>query len=149
MNTILENIIKSVDDVFEWVKTYSKSAEQAELFAEIVDVKRKLRRIHRANIDNPTIAAYGESQVGKSYIVTSLLGSSGRPFSVKTESGERLNFIDNFNYKTKSQESTGVVTRFTSSKTSVNEHYAIKLKLLSIADIITILADCYFVDING
>lgn len=149
MNTILENIIKSVDDVFEWVKTYSKSAEQAELFAEIVDVKRKLRRIHRANLDNPTIAAYGESQVGKSYIVTSLLGSSGRPFSVKTESGERLNFIDNFNYKTKSQESTGVVTRFTSSKTSVNEHYAIKLKLLSIADIITILADCYFVDING
>lgn len=149
MNTILENMIKSVDEVFEWVKNYSKSAEQAELFAEIVDTKRKLRRIHRANLDNPTIAAYGESQVGKSYIVTSLLGAAGRPFSVETESGERLNFIDNFNYKTKSQESTGVVTRFTSSKTSIHKDYAVKLKLLSIADIITILADCYFVDING
>lgn len=149
MNTILENMIKSVDEVFDWVKNYSKSAEQAELFAEIVKTKRKLRRIYRANLDNPTIAAYGESQVGKSYIVTSLLGAANKPFTVTTESGQKLNFIDHFNYKTKSQESTGVVTRFTSSKTSVHSDYAVKLKLLSIADIITILSDCYFVDING
>lgn len=149
MNTILENMIKSVDDVFEWVKNYSKSAEQAELFAEIVNTKRTLRRIHRANLDNPTIAAYGESQVGKSYIVTSLLSAADKPFYVKTESGQELSFIDHFNYKTKSQESTGVVTRFTSAKTAVHKDYAVKLKLLSIADIITILADCYFVDING
>ena len=103
MNTILENMIKSVDEVFDWVKNYSKSAEQAELFAEIVKTKRKLRRIYRANLDNPTIAAYGESQVGKSYIVTSLLGSANKPFTVTTESGQKLNFIDYFNYKSKSQ----------------------------------------------
>lgn len=146
---VVEQLIDSVSEMISWVNRNLKSSERAETFKKLVEERRVLKRIERSLTSNPTIAAYGESQKGKSYIVSSLLSSPGKPLMVKDENGNTLDFIENFNRATKGQESTGVVTRFTTDEVSQYEAYPIRINTLSIADLITMLADCYMTAIDS
>ena len=146
---VLANIIELVTKLIEWVGQNLQSAKQADYFKQLVTYRRHLKRRYEAISNNPTIAAYGESQVGKSYIISSLLSSPGKPLMIENDEGKLINFIENINEKTSDQESTGVVTRFTTENFVINKLYPVKIKLLSVADIVTILADCYMNDIIG
>lgn len=146
---VLDNLIGDVSQMVEWVNKNLKSSERALAFKDLVEERRMLKRIYRSLKANPTIAAYGESQKGKSYIISSLLSSPGKPLKVKDENGKELDFIDNFNRQTDNQESTGVVTRFTTDKVSDFDGYPIRINTLSIADLITMLADCYMTAIDS
>lgn len=139
----LGNTIDCVTDLIDWIQRNKQSAEAADFFAKLVKKRRLFKRIKSSLSANPTIAAFGESQMGKSYIISSILSSPGHPLMIKTETGEELNYLDNFNEENNGHESTGVVTRFTTNVVSTYEKYPIKIITLSISDIILMIADGY------
>lgn len=145
----LEEMIGQVSSMIDWVNRNTQSSKRLTLVKELVNSRRRLKRIYNAMIDNPTIAAFGESQQGKSYIISSLLSSPGRPLTITDGEGNQIDFIKKINMRTEKQESTGVVTRFTTSAFAKDSSYPVKLHLLSVADFVIILADSYMKDITG
>ena len=55
---------------------------------------RKLNKKKYELESNPAAAIYGESQVGKSYLISSLLSEVGNPFSITDENDVVHNFIE-------------------------------------------------------
>lgn len=145
----LENIIHYVSSLVNWVDKNTQSSKRLTMVKQLVDCRRRLKRIKNAMMDNPTIAAFGESQQGKSYIISSLLSSSGSPLMITDGEGNHIDFINKINMRTDNQESTGLVTRFTTCAFADNPHFPVKLHLLSVTDIVIILTDSYMKDITG
>ena len=139
--------IDLIDASIAWAKEFGKETFPFGVFKEY---RRKLRRIHSALEEKCSAAAYGESQVGKSYLMSSLLSSPDHPFVI-TNAGKEYSFIDELNPsggKTSKIESTGVITRFTLRKGNNQMEDFVKVKNLSIVDIILLLADSYYNDIK-
>lgn len=141
----IENINKSI----AWVKK-NKPNDYDQKFLQLIEERRKLRRLAIAQQDNPAIAAYGESQVGKSYMMNCILQKDGKPFLIEANS-QKYNFIEEMNPKTKNTEATGVVTRFTSFNHSPQRYsakYPIMMRCFSVADVIMVISDGYYLDIQ-
>lgn len=142
----IDSHINIINDSLDWAKEYGKDSFPAEQFKEC---RRKLSKIRKALTDNCSAAAYGESQVGKSYLMSSLLSSSEHPFVIENDGKEYL-FIDELNPSGGNNtkiESTGVITRFTIKKGEGHED-KIKILNLSVVDIILLLTDSYYNDIK-
>ena len=71
--------IDLVDGSIAWAKEFGKESFPYDVFKEY---RRKLKRIYAALEENCSAAAYGESQVGKSYLMSSLLSSPNSPFVI-------------------------------------------------------------------
>jgi hypothetical protein len=139
--------IALIDGSIAWAKEFGKESFPYEIFK---DYRRKLRRIHVALEEKCSAAAYGESQVGKSYLMSSLLSSPNSPFVI-TNAGKSYSFIDDINPSGGNNakiESTGVITRFTLSRGDSAMKDYIKVRNLSVVDIILLLADSYYNDIK-
>lgn len=151
-NQLIENIkgqISEIDRMIGWTKSNMEERRAAEVFKQLVDKRRTLRRYQSALSSNPAIAAFGESQKGKSYVISSLLASKGQQFMVSDNDGKTFNFIEEMNPPTNETEATGVVTRFTNSYKSPDAEYPIKVKLLSLADILQILCNTAYLDVKS
>lgn len=130
-----------------WADKYGKDSFPNEVFK---NYRRRLRRIGDALSENCSAAAYGESQVGKSYLMSSLLSTPDTPFVIENN-GVRYSFIDKINPSggnTTQQESTGVITRFTIRQDNNRMADYVKITNLSVVDIILLMADSYYNDIN-
>lgn len=114
----------------------------------LVAIRRQLNKKKYALEENPAIAIYGESQVGKSYLVGSLLSEEGKPFSVIDGKGNQYDFIDKINPIGQGNESTGVVTRFSTNYKWINPDFPVKAKLHSPTDLILILCDSFYNDLK-
>lgn len=147
---MLQDIKQNIDlieDSIKWAKNYGKNSFPYDVFK---DYRRKLKRIYAALEENCSVAAYGESQVGKSYLMSSLLSSPDSPFVI-SNAGKTYSFIDEINPSGGNNskiESTGVVTRFTSRTGNVKMRDYVKVRNLSVVDIILLLADSYYNDIK-
>jgi len=143
INTNLEVIKQSI----AWANKYEKESFPREVFK---NHRRQLKKIKDALLENCSAAAYGESQVGKSYLMSSLLSTPDAPFVIENK-GVRYSFIDQINpsggNNTK-QESTGVITRFTIRKSNPKMADYVKITNLSVVDIILLLADSYYNDVK-
>lgn len=130
-----------------WADKYQQDSFPREV---LKNHRRKLKRIGDALSENCSAAAYGESQVGKSYLMSSLLSTPDSPFVIENN-GVCYSFIDQINpsggNNTK-QESTGVITRFTIRQTNCKMVDYIKITNLSVVDIILLLADSYYNDVK-
>lgn len=148
----INKAIEVINESLEWIKK-NKSQHFEQRFLQLVEERRKLRKIVLAEEDNPGIAAFGKSQVGKSYLMSSILQKDGEPFMVKAN-GRSYNFIDEMNPITDNTEATGVVTRFSSflrngqDTKKYSADYPLMMKTLSVADIVIILSDGYYNDID-
>lgn len=147
---MIKDIITNKDIIQEsvaWADKYGKDAFPREVFK---NYRRKLRRIGDALSENCSAAAYGESQVGKSYLMSSLLSTPDTPFVIENK-GVAYSFIDAINpsggNNTK-QESTGVITRFTIRQGNTKMKDFVKITNLSVVDIILLLADSYYNDVK-
>lgn len=141
--------IENINQTLDWIKR-NKPEHYEQRFMQLVEERRKMHKIQKAEEENPAIAAFGKSQVGKSYLMSSILQNKGQSFMVKAN-GRTYNFIDEMNPITDNTEATGVVTRFSSYTRDPKRYsadYPIIMKTLSPADIIAILSDGYYNDIE-
>ena len=147
INRNLEIIEKSIN----WAVKYKKDSFPYEVFK---NYRRKLKRIGNAISENCSAAAYGETQVGKSYLMSSLLSTPSNPFVIiNKEQGQekKYSFIDEINPSggnNTRQESTGVITRFTIRHSNERMADYVKITNLSIVDIILLLTDSYYNDVK-
>ncbi len=143
----IDKHIALIDGSIAWAKEYSRESFPYEVFK---DYRRNLRRIRSALEENCSAAAYGESQVGKSYLMSSLLSTPNTPFVI-TNAGKSYSFIDDLNPSggnNSKVESTGVITRFTIAGGNNAMKDYVKVRNLSVVDIILLLADSYYNDIK-
>ena len=82
--------ITIIDNSIKWAKEYGKDSFPYEI---LKNLRRKLKRISNALEENCSVAAYGESQVGKSYLMSSLLSSSDHPFVIENDGKEYRNIL--------------------------------------------------------
>ncbi len=139
--------IELIQGSIEWAKTYDKNSFPTEKFK---DYRRKLKKIRAALAENCSSAAYGESQVAKSYLMSSLLSSPESPFIIEADKG-RYSFIDQINPSGGSNievESTGVITRFCVSENKSDQPSMVKIQNLSVVDLILLIVDSYYNDIR-
>jgi len=132
-----------VEKAISWQSNVPES-ERRNYLEQLVNLRRAFKKIQFAADERCSTAAFGESQMGKSYLVSALMSDPGKPFTV-TDGKREYNFIDEINPSNPNSrvEATGVVTRFTSNiDASVPEGY-LKARLLSVADIILVLCEAY------
>lgn len=146
VNNQIENINKSL----EWIKKY-KPQDFDQKYVQLIELKRSLRKVLSASKNNPGIAAFGKSQVGKSYLISCLLQDNGKPFMVKA-GDEFHNFVYKINPPSDNgggKESTGVITRFSAFNREpkrYSDKYPVLVKAFSVTDLLLVLADSYFND---
>jgi hypothetical protein len=148
---MVENILKQLEILEKsnvWIKNSLDGEKQKNAYRNLVNCRRKLNKKKFALEGNPAAALYGESQVGKSYLISSLLTENGKPFGIKNENGKYHNFIEEINPPGGGSESTSLISRFSVNYKPVNSKYPIKAILLSPADLVLVLCDSFYNDIN-
>lgn len=146
--TLIDNINRSL----RWLKS-QRPEEYDTKSLELIALRRQLRKIANAEREKPAVAAFGESQKGKSYLMGNLLQKQKAPFKVKDEKGEWIDFVARVNPIGDNKEATGVVTRFTSFDEKRNPGRYIKehpviVKLFKVSEIATILCDSFYHDLT-
>lgn len=148
-----DSLVKGINNSLEWIRQY-RPEDYAQKFIQLVDCRRKLLTRERVSQNNPAIAAFGKSQVGKSYLISCMLQNDGKSFKVKSKDRE-YDFAFQINPPSTEAggvESTGVVTRFSSysrDPKSYSKDYPVMVATFSVADVILILADSYYNDSNN
>ena len=144
MNKNIQAHLEIIEKSNAWIKSNLDGNKAKEVHSKMVNFRRELNRKKDALIDNPAAAMFGESQAGKSYLVSSLLSDEGKPFEIYDGTGKGYNFKDEINPYGNEHESTSVVTRFSTNYKWINKDYPVISKLLSPKDIILILCEAYY-----
>lgn len=144
----LNHYLQVVEKALSWRINVPES-ERASYVNKLVEIRRAFKKIKFANDERCSTAAFGESQMGKSYLVSALMSDPGKPFTV-TDGRRSYNFIDEINPSNPNSrvEATGVVTRFTSSSDPTVPEGYLKARLLTVADIILVLCEAYHTQTN-
>lgn len=143
------NLEKSIEDGLKWVVNNLPAENQKGVVYNLKKYKRYNNRFKLALNKRPVIAIFGESQVGKSYLVSNLAIKPGESALniVEPSTNKSIDFIKEMNPKGGGAEATGLVSRFTIVNTYKAGLAPFVLKLLSLADIIKIIANGYLSDI--
>jgi len=148
MENQAQKLIREIDEGLKWIKN-NHPEQYEQRFLQLVEERRKLRILADAQNFNPGIAAYGQSQVGKSYLMNCILQDGANPFMVDAPDGCSYNFINEINPRGEGGEATGVVTRFSSysrNREDYRSEFPVRVRTLRMKDIILILCDSYFND---
>jgi hypothetical protein len=148
MELTINKHLEIIEKAIEWVTNSLQGEKQRIAKRNFVNIRRKLNKKKFALESNPAAALFGESQVGKSYLVGSLLSESAKPFSLIDQDGIPYNFIEKINPPGGGSESTSLVTRFSTQYQPINLQYPIKVKLLTPADIVLVLCDSFYNDVK-
>lgn len=150
MITPIKDQIENVNKSLEWIQIH-KPQDYDQKFIQLIELRRSLRKVLSASKNNPGIAAFGKSQVGKSYLISCLLQDNGKPFMVKA-GDELYNFVYKINPPSDNgggKESTGVITRFSSFNRDpkrYDKQYPVLVKTFTVTDLLLVLSDSYFND---
>jgi hypothetical protein len=136
--------LELIEKANAWIKNSLDGGKQNNAYRNMVDFRRKLKKKKFALESNPAAAMFGESQVGKSYLVSALLSEAGKPFKILDGKGNEFDFKVQINPRGNEMESTSVVTRFSTKYKRVNRDYPIIAKLLSPTDIIVVICEAYY-----
>jgi hypothetical protein len=141
--------LELIEKANAWIKNSLDGGKQNNAYHNMVNCRRKLNKKKFALESNPAAAMYGESQVGKSYLISSLLSEEGKPFGITDENDVVHNFIEEINPPGGGSESTSLVSRFSVNYKPVNPKFPVKAILLSPADIVLALCDSFYNDIKA
>ena len=136
-------------DALAWINE-KQNAERLQLDKLLIEdeLRRELFQLHKLSqsISRPMcVAVFGESQAGKSYLVSGLAGRSGRVL-VTFGNGEQKDFLRDIN-PSGGEESTALVTRFTIHPIETPPGFPVAVRLHSQMDIAKILANTYAFDV--
>lgn len=140
----IDSKLDVVEQALEWHENVPAS-EQLEYKKKLINIRRSLKRIRYAVSEPCSTAAFGESQMGKSYLVSAMLSTPSHPFAV-TDGKSEYNFISEINPSSPNStiEATGVITRFTTKQDTLIPQGYLKVQLLSVSDIILILCEAFY-----
>ena len=150
LNNLATNLLTLVEESCNWSNEYSDIAPTA-LTEALHRSRRKLNKIASATTKRSAVAIFGQSQVGKSYLVQNLAKPNQATYlRIKIPGQETpIDFLTEMNPEG-GRESTGVVTRFTSLKLKpAKDHFPIKVELFTLFDLASILGNSYISDIKG
>lgn len=131
----------------EWGQVYLKGEELADFRKRLITNRIKLKRLQYACGVNPAAAIFGESQVGKSYMVDCLLTSDTEVLNIYDGHGNPTGFLESINPLGGGKEATSLISRFTVQKVWTDSDYSIKATMLSPIDVVIVLLDAYFNDV--
>lgn len=136
--------LELIEKANSWINSSLDGGKQKSAYRNMVDCRRKLNKKKFALEGNPAAAMFGESQAGKSYLVSALLSEKGKPFKILDGRGEEFDFKNQMNPRGNEMESTSVITRFSIKYKWVNHDFPILAKLLSPTDIILVICEAYY-----
>lgn len=131
----------------EWGHVYLKGEELSNFRERLISNRIKLKRLQYASSVNPAAAIFGESQVGKSYMVDCLLTSDTEVLKIYDGYGIPTGFLESINPLGGGKEATSLISRFTTHKVWNDPDYSIKATMLSPIDVIIVLLDAYYNDV--
>lgn len=150
MKDRINALIKGINDTLDWFRV-NRPDQFENQFRSLAPKRLELRTICETLDNNPGIAAYGESQKGKSYLMSNLLQDNGHPFMIKGSDGSEYNYVSELNPPGDGQEATGVVTRFTSFNNDTSRYsskYPVLMKVFKVHEVVSILTDAYHFDVS-
>jgi hypothetical protein len=141
--------INTIQNAIHWISsTPSMQGEKGDKsYSNLVDIRRRLKRKSNTLDQKPSVAIFGESQVGKSYLISSLLTKAGEKFEINAGTS-KYNFIEEINPMGGGSESTSLVTRFTINEQITDASFPIEAVVLTPKDLILILCDSYYNDLK-
>lgn len=149
MEQKIQKQLELIEKSNAWINSSLDGEKQKNAYRNMVDFRRKLKKKKFALEGNPAAAMFGESQAGKSYLVSALLSEAGKPFKILDGNGNEFDFKGQINPRGNEMESTSVVTRFSTTYKWVNQDYPIIAKLLSPTDIIVVICEAYYNNLKG
>jgi len=134
--------ISQIGEALKWIE-HVPAGEQLAFRKRLIDCRRQLKRLRFAGSEACSTAAFGESQMGKSYLVSAMLSTPEQPFTV-TDGGKQYDFINEINPSRPNStiEATGVITRFT-TRTTAQDGW-LRVRLLTIPDLLLILCEAFY-----
>ena len=150
MITTIEQQLSLLGDGINWVKNNLKGERKQSAYNKLVEQRRKLKKIKNAVSLNPAVVLYGASQCGKSHLASSLLSFDNKSLEIiVNEAGQPASvpFLTHLNPQGDG-EATGLITRFTTQEVSTIENFSVKVRLMSVKDIILMLCEGYYNDVT-
>ena len=148
METVnIQKHIDAINELLDWNEQYGKGTFSVQ---DLYKERRRLKILNKSAEGKCCAAAYGISQVGKSYLMSSLLATPNSSFTVSI-GGENYDFITKINPSgshTGKTESTGIITRFTTDVDKETDNGLVKVTMLSPIDVVLMLADAYYNDVK-
>lgn len=112
-------------------------------FRRSAELARKERRATERPL---SIGIFGQSQSGKSYLVSALAKKQGQPLIAVLD--RERDFLKEIGPE-KKQEATGLVTRFSIHPTGAPASHPVAVRVLNQVDLVKILANSYFSDFRA
>lgn len=134
----------------KWVTANVEKDKRAVTIYNLKKLRREANRYENALPRRPSVAIFGQSQVGKSYLVSNLAKTpEAQSLFVKVpDTGEDVDFIASINPPGGGKEATGLVSRFTTENNWQAGQKPYLLRLFSQADVVKIIANGYLSDIT-
>ena len=146
----ISEFIDKLEHAIGWAAKYLKDSTRKSTSYELKKARRNLKRIQFAITQRPSAALFGESQVGKSYLIKTFLSDHKGEFLIfDPSSNQHFNFLEEINPRGGGVESTSVVSRFSTRVKSPNPEFPLIGKLLSAKEVILLLCDTYFNDVKN
>ena len=143
----------AADDALDWAADNEKRlglgrpAFEREMKKALLEA-RKLANAARRPM---SAAVFGPSQAGKSFLVGKILEPEGKAAQVvfgQGDEAEKLNFLQQVN-PTGGKETTGIVTRFSTTPMETPKGFPVHLRLLREIDIVKILCNTFVWDLSA
>ena len=139
-----------IEDSMKWVTANVEKDKQAVTIYNLKKLRRDAKRYESALPRRPSVAIFGQSQVGQSYLVSNLAKTAEAVslFVKVPDTGEEVDFIANINPPGGGKEATGLVSRFTTKNNWQAGFKPYLLRLFSQADLVKIISNGYLSDIT-
>ncbi|AYQ36591.1 virulence factor SrfC family protein [Runella sp. SP2] len=141
---------KILNEGVNWVKKNLEGKNNDAISYELKRHRRTLNKVRFAVVQKPTIALFGASQAGKSYLVKNILCDETNQLKIPDHrnSNNNKNFITDINPEGGGGEATSLVTRFTYTENTDVNIPPVKIRFLSPKDIFLVILDSYFSDFS-
>ncbi|SPT70027.1 virulence factor SrfC family protein [Anaerobiospirillum thomasii] len=150
MESKLHTVAQAAHDAIDFIKSNYEADERLKSRAyEFIYMASKLTNKASAYDsvlhNNKTIGVFGESQAGKSYLVSKLVGDGVDDLNLKWDD-RVFSFLHNINPPGGGAESSAFVTRFTSKAYAAPKGYPVLFRLFNEAEIVKVLINSFFQD---
>lgn len=144
-----KTLIELADRAIAWSDKYVDDISRKAVSNSVKSVRRGAKKVAQAAAKRPAVAIFGQSQVGKSYLVQNLTKPDDAPYLEIRVAGEDkpLNFITDIN-PDGGKESTGTVTRFTTNMSLGTKEFPVSVELFSQLDVAAMLVNGYQSDLK-